>query len=55
MEEQLQADPFSGVIFCFRAKRADKVRLIFSNGTGLCLFAKRLGGGSSAGRASRTA
>src|SRR5262249_59875204 len=36
---------FSGVIFCFRAKRADRVKLIFWDGTGLCLFAKRLEGG----------
>jgi transposase len=34
-----------GVIFCFRAKRADRVKLIFWDGTGLCLFAKRLEGG----------
>ena len=34
-----------GLIFCFRAKRADKVKLIFWDGTGLCLFAKRLEGG----------
>jgi hypothetical protein len=40
-----RADPFSGVIFCFRAKRADRVKLIFWDGTGLCLFAKRLEGG----------
>jgi transposase len=33
------------VIFCFRAKRADRVKLIFWDGTGLCLFAKRLEGG----------
>jgi len=39
------ADPFSGVIFCFRAKRGDRVKLIFWDGTGLCLFAKRLEGG----------
>ena len=37
--------PFSGVIFCFRAKRADRVKLIFWDCTGLCLFAKRLEGG----------
>ena len=41
----MKADPFSGVIFCFRAKRADRVKLIFWDGTGLCLFAKRLEGG----------
>ncbi len=45
VKEQLKADPFSGVIFCFRAKRADRVKLIFWDGTGLCLFAKRLEGG----------
>ena len=45
VKEQLQADPFSGVIFCFRAKRADRVKLVFWDGTGLCLFAKRLEGG----------
>jgi len=42
VQEQLKSDPFSGVIFCFRAKRADRVKLIFWDGTGLCLFAKRL-------------
>ena len=45
MKEQLQADPFSGVIFCFRAKRTDRVKLVSWDGTGLCLFAKRLVGG----------
>src|ERR1700722_11932006 len=45
VKEQLKADPFSGVIFCFRSKRADRVKLIFWDGTGLCLFAKRLEGG----------
>ena len=45
VKEQLQADPFSGVIFCFRARRADRVKLVFWDGTGLCLFAKRLEGG----------
>ncbi len=44
VKEQLNADPFSGVIFCFRAKRADRVKLVFWDGTGLCLFAKRLEG-----------
>jgi transposase len=45
VKEHLNADPFSGVIFCFRAKRADRVKLILWDGTGLCLFAKRLEGG----------
>lgn len=35
-------DPFSGVIYVFRAKRADRVKLIWWDGTGLCLMAKKL-------------
>jgi transposase len=36
------ADPFSGVVYVFRAKKADRVKLIWWDGTGLCLMAKRL-------------
>ena len=42
VKEHLRVDPFSGAIFVFRAKRADRVKLIMWDGTGLCLFAKRL-------------
>jgi transposase len=35
-------DPFSGVIYVFRAKRSDRIRLVWWDGTGLCLMAKRL-------------
>jgi transposase len=45
VSEHLQADPFSGAIYVFRSKRADRVKLIMWDGTGLCLFAKRLDGG----------
>lgn len=38
----LGADPFSGVVYVFRAKKADRVKLIWWDGTGLCLIAKRL-------------
>jgi transposase len=38
----MQADPFSGAVYVFRAKRADRVKLIYWDGTGVCLFAKRL-------------
>lgn len=44
VKEQLGFDPFAGVIYCFRSRRADRVKLIFWDGTGLCLFAKRLEG-----------
>ena len=42
VRETMRADPFSGTIYVFRAKRADRIKLIFWDGTGVCLFAKRL-------------
>lgn len=42
VREEMRADPFGGAIFVFRAKRADRIKLIFWDGTGLCLYAKRL-------------
>jgi transposase len=42
VREVMQADPFDGAIDVFRAKRADRVKLVFWDGTGVCLFAKRL-------------
>jgi len=41
----LQADPFSGHLFLFRSKRADYLKVLYYDGTGLCLFAKRLESG----------
>ena len=40
VRESLAADPFSGAVYVFRAKRADRIKLVFWDGTGL--FAKRL-------------
>jgi transposase len=42
VQEHLHDDPFSGTIFVFRCKRADRVKLVWWDGSGLCLFAKRL-------------
>jgi transposase len=42
VRETMGADPFSGAVYVFRAKRADRIKLIFWNGTGVCLMAKRL-------------
>jgi len=42
VRDEMKADPFSGAVYVFRAKRADRVKLIFWDGTGVCLFAKRL-------------
>lgn len=38
----LQADPYSGFAFVFRSKRGDYVKILAWDGSGLCLFAKRL-------------
>ena len=38
----LLADPFSGHLFVFRGKRGDYVKALYWDGSGLCLFAKRL-------------
>jgi transposase len=42
VREAMKSDPFSGTIYVFRAKRADRIKLIFWDGTGVCLLAKRL-------------
>jgi transposase len=42
VRETMAADPFSGAVYVFRAKRADRIKLVFWDGTGLCLYAKRL-------------
>lgn len=38
----LAQEPFSGHVFVFRGKRGDIVKLLWWDGQGLCLFAKRL-------------
>ncbi len=42
VRETMKADPFSGAVYVFRARRADRVKLIYWDGTGVCLLAKRL-------------
>jgi transposase len=41
VREEMKSDPFCGAVYVFRAKRADRVKLIFWDGTGMCLFAKK--------------
>jgi transposase len=38
----LAQNPFAGHVFVFRGKRGDLVKLLWWDGDGLCLFAKRL-------------
>jgi transposase len=42
VQEKLVADPFAGHVFVFRGRRGDLVKLLWWDGDGLCLFAKRL-------------
>ena len=35
-------NPFSGQVFVFRGRRGDLLKLLWFDGDGLCLFAKRL-------------
>ena len=42
VREQLGHDPFSGTIFIFRSKRADRLKILAWDGSGLVLFWKRL-------------
>lgn len=38
----LEQEPFAGHVFVFRGRRGDLVKLVWFDGDGLCLFAKRL-------------
>ena len=42
VQQQLRLDPFCGAVFVFRAKRADRVKLLVRDGSGLTLIYKRL-------------
>ena len=42
VQEVLTHDPHSGALFAFRGKRGDLLKLLWWDGQGLCLFAKRL-------------
>ena len=46
VREELGADPFCGTVFAFRSKRADRLKLLFFDGTGVVLVAKRLEAGA---------
>ena len=42
MKRALRRNPFTGTVFVFRAKRADRLKLIFWDSTGLVMIYKRL-------------
>ncbi len=45
VQQALRADPFAGDVLDFRSKRMDRVKLLVFDGTGLCLYSKRLEAG----------
>lgn len=44
VQSVLRQDPFGGTVFVFRSKRADRIKLLVYDGTGLVLIWKRLEG-----------
>ena len=42
VQTKLEQSPFSGHVFVFRGRRGDLIKLLWWDGEGLCLFAKRL-------------
>src|SRR4029453_8320768 len=42
VQQVLKQDPHGGHVFVFRGKRGGLVKLLWHDGQGLCLFAKRL-------------
>jgi transposase len=42
VQTTLEESPFSGHVFVFRGRRGDLIKVLWWDGDGLCLFAKRL-------------
>ena len=45
VRSRLRADPLSGHLFIFRNKAADRLKVLYWGGHGLCLFCQRLEAG----------
>jgi len=50
VQTALEQNPFNGHVFVFRGKRGDLIKLLWFDGDGLCLFAKRWSAGASSGQ-----
>ena len=46
VSDRLGQPPRSGALFGFRGKRGEAMKVLFFDGTGLCVFYKRLDGGT---------
>src|SRR6201987_564197 len=45
VQEALFENPYAGTIYVFRSNRANRVKLLWWDGTGICLLTKRLESG----------
>jgi transposase len=45
-EEVVKQSPLSGNLFVFRNRRGDKLKMLYWDGDGLCIWAKRLEAGT---------
>jgi transposase len=45
VQNRLKADPLSGHLFIFRNKNADRLKVLYWGGHGLCLWSQRLEAG----------
>jgi IS66 Orf2 like protein len=43
VQQALRRDPFAGHAFLFRSRRGDRLKSLWWDGSGLCLFAKAAG------------
>ena len=55
VQSHLKKKPFDGAVYVFRAKRADRLKMIWSDGTGLVMAYKRREQTLSNGPPSKTA
>ena len=42
VQHVLSKDPFAGQVFVFRGRRGDRIKLLWWDGQGLCMYSKRL-------------
>ena len=42
VKNELDRDPFTGTVFVFRARKADRLKLLYWDGQGFCLYYKVL-------------
>ena len=45
VQNELRLNPFPGILFIFRCKRSDRIKLLLWDGTGVVLVTKRLENG----------